>query len=189
MYCDTLILTSLRQSFNLSLSAECKTHEIQNNMHWACLNWQADYSDHVQRDLLDALLRAKRSAENNNTAEISAESVGLSDDHLLMTVGDIFGAGVETTTTVLKWAVTYLIHYPQVRVELQQCAPEVGNVALDIRFLFKWPWKVVFFSGNRGNHSSVWLVVVPQGCNWCYSESPKNNGKSNLFPVQALGYI
>lgn len=69
----------------------------------------------MQRDLLDALLRAKRSAENNNTAEISAESVGLSDDHLLMTVGDIFGAGVETTTTVLKWAVTYLIHYPQVR--------------------------------------------------------------------------
>lgn len=70
----------------------------------------------MQRDLLDALLRAKRSAENNNTAEISAESVGLSDDHLLMTVGDIFGAGVETTTTVLKWAIIYLIHYPQVRV-------------------------------------------------------------------------
>ncbi|KAI3363088.1 hypothetical protein L3Q82_011530, partial [Scortum barcoo] len=81
---------------------------------------KADYSDHVQRDLLDALLRAKRSAENNNTAEISAESVGLSDDHLLMTVGDIFGAGVETTTTVLKWAVTYLIHHPQVQRRIQE---------------------------------------------------------------------
>uniref|UniRef100_A0AAQ6AEH6 Uncharacterized protein n=1 Tax=Amphiprion ocellaris TaxID=80972 RepID=A0AAQ6AEH6_AMPOC len=80
---------------------------------------KADYSDHVQRDLLDALLRAKRSAENNNTAEISAESVGLSDDHLLMTVGDIFGAGVETTTTVLKWAITYLIHHPQVQRRIQ----------------------------------------------------------------------
>ncbi|XP_062286423.1 steroid 17-alpha-hydroxylase/17,20 lyase [Scomber scombrus] len=79
-----------------------------------------DYSDHVQRDLMDALLRAKRSAENNNTAEISAESVGLSDDHLLMTVGDIFGAGVETTTTVLKWAVTYLIHHPQVQRNIQE---------------------------------------------------------------------
>ena len=76
---------------------------------------QADYSDHVQRDLLDALLRAKRSAENNNTAGIRAESVGLNDDYLLGTVGDIFGAGVETTTTVLKWAIVYLIHYPQVR--------------------------------------------------------------------------
>ncbi|XP_037639315.1 steroid 17-alpha-hydroxylase/17,20 lyase [Sebastes umbrosus] len=81
---------------------------------------KADYSDHVQRDLLDALLRAKRSAENNNTAGISAESVGLSDDHLLMTVGDIFGAGVETTTTVLKWAITYLIHHPQVQKRIQE---------------------------------------------------------------------
>ncbi|XP_028324143.1 steroid 17-alpha-hydroxylase/17,20 lyase [Gouania willdenowi] len=81
---------------------------------------QADYSDHVQRDLLDALLRAKRNAENNNTADISAESVGLSDDHLLMTVGDIFGAGVETTTTVLKWAIIYLIHNPQVQRRIQE---------------------------------------------------------------------
>ncbi|KAM9365021.1 steroid 17-alpha-hydroxylase/17,20 lyase [Pholidichthys leucotaenia] len=81
---------------------------------------KADYSDHVQRDLLDALLRVKRSAENNNTAEISAESVGLTDDHLLMTVGDIFGAGVETTTTVLKWAIAYLIHHPQVQRQIQE---------------------------------------------------------------------
>uniref|UniRef100_A0A3B3CZ29 Cytochrome P450, family 17, subfamily A, polypeptide 1 n=1 Tax=Oryzias melastigma TaxID=30732 RepID=A0A3B3CZ29_ORYME len=82
---------------------------------------KSDYSDHVQRDLLDALLRAKRSAENNNTAaEFSAEAVGLSDDHLLMTVGDIFGAGVETTTTVLKWAITYLIHYPEVQKQIQE---------------------------------------------------------------------
>ncbi|XP_028278679.1 steroid 17-alpha-hydroxylase/17,20 lyase [Parambassis ranga] len=80
---------------------------------------KADYSDHVQRDLLDALLRAKRSAENNNTAGINAESVGLSEDHVLMTVGDIFGAGVETTTTVLKWAIIYLIHYPQVQMNIQ----------------------------------------------------------------------
>ncbi|XP_028983043.1 steroid 17-alpha-hydroxylase/17,20 lyase [Betta splendens] len=81
---------------------------------------KANYNDHVQRDLLDALLRAKLSAENNNTTEISVESVGLSEDHLLMTVGDIFGAGVETTTTVLKWAVIYLIHYPQVQRRIQE---------------------------------------------------------------------
>ncbi|XP_062319667.1 steroid 17-alpha-hydroxylase/17,20 lyase isoform X1 [Osmerus eperlanus] len=81
---------------------------------------KVDYSDHVQRDLLDALLRAKRSAENNNTAEITTETVGLSQDHLLMTVGDIFGAGVETTTTVLKWAIAYLIHYPQVQKRIQE---------------------------------------------------------------------
>ncbi|CAL1577717.1 unnamed protein product [Knipowitschia caucasica] len=80
---------------------------------------KADYSDHVQRDLLDALLRAKRSAENNNTAELSAGPGGLSDDHVLMTVGDIFAAGVETTTTMLKWAVAYLIHQPQLQKQIQ----------------------------------------------------------------------
>ncbi|XP_033835984.1 steroid 17-alpha-hydroxylase/17,20 lyase [Periophthalmus magnuspinnatus] len=81
---------------------------------------KADYSDHVQRDLLDALIRAKRNAENNNTIELSLGPGGLTDDHLLMTVGDIFGAGVETTTTVLKWAVAYLIHHPQVQKQIQE---------------------------------------------------------------------
>ncbi|XP_076830022.1 steroid 17-alpha-hydroxylase/17,20 lyase [Brachyhypopomus gauderio] len=78
---------------------------------------KADYSDNIQRDLLDALLRAKRNAENNNT---STNDVGLTEDHLLMTVGDIFGAGVETTTTVLKWSIAYLIHHPQVQKKIQE---------------------------------------------------------------------
>lgn len=81
---------------------------------------KADYSDHVQRDLLDALLRAKRNSENNNTAELSIGAGSLTDDHVLMTVGDIFGAGVETTTTVLKWAVAYLIHHPEVQRQIQE---------------------------------------------------------------------
>ncbi|KAG5830934.1 steroid 17-alpha-hydroxylase/17,20 lyase [Anguilla rostrata] len=79
---------------------------------------KAEYSDDTQRDLLDALIRAKRSAENNNTS--ATPSLGLTDDHLLMTVGDIFGAGVETTTTVLKWAVALLIHHPQVQKKIQE---------------------------------------------------------------------
>nr|AAP57512.1 cytochrome P450 CYP17-a1 [Monopterus albus] len=81
---------------------------------------KADYSDYVQRDLLDALLRAKRSAENNNTEGIRAQFGDHSEDHLLMIVGDIFGAGVETTTTVIRWAITYLIHHPQVQRQIQE---------------------------------------------------------------------
>ncbi|XP_062375337.1 steroid 17-alpha-hydroxylase/17,20 lyase [Sardina pilchardus] len=77
---------------------------------------KTNYSDNIQGDLLDALLRAKRSAENNNS---STQGVGLTDDHVLMTVGDIFGAGVETTTTVLKWTIAYLIHHPQVQAKIQ----------------------------------------------------------------------
>ncbi|KAG8551600.1 hypothetical protein GDO81_004178 [Engystomops pustulosus] len=69
-------------------------------------------------DLLDALLKAKLSMENNNS-NIS-QDVGLTEDHILMTVGDIFGAGVETTSTVLKWTIAYLLHYPEVQKKIQE---------------------------------------------------------------------
>ncbi|MGH0145813.1 UNVERIFIED_CONTAM: hypothetical protein FKN15_010661 [Acipenser sinensis] len=85
---------------------------------------KADYSDGAEKDLLDSLLRAKLCSENNNTR---AREVGLTDDHLLMTVGDIFGAGVETTTTVMKWAIAYLLHHPQVQKKIQE--------EIDSRFL------------------------------------------------------
>ncbi|NWX81186.1 CP17A lyase, partial [Alca torda] len=69
------------------------------------------------RDLMDALLKVRLSAENSSPPGTGLE---LTDDHLLMTVGDIFGAGVETTTTVLKWAVLYLLHYPEVQRKIQE---------------------------------------------------------------------
>lgn len=61
---------------------------------------------------MDALLRAKLNMENNNKHLFCEQE--LTDDYLLMTVADIFGAGVETTTTVLKWIVLYLLYYPEV---------------------------------------------------------------------------
>ncbi|XP_067393061.1 steroid 17-alpha-hydroxylase/17,20 lyase [Emydura macquarii macquarii] len=69
-------------------------------------------------DLMAALLRAKLNMENNNSR--LGQRLQLTDDHLLMTVGDIFGAGVETTTTVLKWAVLFLLHYPEVQRKIQE---------------------------------------------------------------------
>ncbi|XP_032622784.1 steroid 17-alpha-hydroxylase/17,20 lyase [Chelonoidis abingdonii] len=69
-------------------------------------------------DLMDVLLRAQLNMENNNSR--LAQPLELTDDHLLMTVGDIFGAGVETTSTTLKWAVLYLLHYPEVQRKIQE---------------------------------------------------------------------
>ncbi|PIO14984.1 hypothetical protein AB205_0033090, partial [Aquarana catesbeiana] len=76
------------------------------------------FCDETVKDLLDALLKAKLSMENNNSNV--SQDVGLTEDHILMTVGDIFGAGVETTSTVLKWAVAYLLHYPEVQKKIQE---------------------------------------------------------------------
>ncbi|XP_072280175.1 steroid 17-alpha-hydroxylase/17,20 lyase-like [Pyxicephalus adspersus] len=67
-------------------------------------------------DLLDVLLQAKLSTENNKTSQ----DVGLTEDHILMTVGDIFGAGVEVPSTGLKWAVALLLHYPEVQKKIQE---------------------------------------------------------------------
>jgi len=74
---------------------------------------------------MDALLQVRLRAEKSSPP---APGLELTDDHLLMTVGDIFGAGVETTTTVLKWAVLYLLHYPEVGsapLQHQLCCREI----------------------------------------------------------------
>ncbi|XP_048092139.1 steroid 17-alpha-hydroxylase/17,20 lyase [Alosa alosa] len=67
------------------------------------------------RDLLDALLEG-RSSDGEN---------GLSDDHVLMTAAEAFGAGVETTSTTILWAVAFLLHHPEVQervqAELDEC--------------------------------------------------------------------
>ncbi|XP_072280146.1 steroid 17-alpha-hydroxylase/17,20 lyase-like [Pyxicephalus adspersus] len=67
-------------------------------------------------DLMDALLKAKLSMENSN----KSQDVGLTEDHILMTVADIFGAGVEVPSTVLKWTVALLLHHPKVQKKIQE---------------------------------------------------------------------
>ncbi|XP_067858168.1 steroid 17-alpha-hydroxylase/17,20 lyase isoform X2 [Heptranchias perlo] len=78
---------------------------------------QANYSSDSRNDLVNILLKAKMNSENNNS---SVGEVELSDDHLLMIVADIFGAGVETTSTVLGWAFVYLLHYPELQRKIQE---------------------------------------------------------------------
>ncbi|XP_043912488.1 steroid 17-alpha-hydroxylase/17,20 lyase [Protopterus annectens] len=76
-----------------------------------------NYCDESVRDLIDALLRAKSNIKGNSSF---TQDTSLDDDHLLMTVGDVFGAGVETTTTVLKWTILYLLHFPEVQKNIQK---------------------------------------------------------------------
>ncbi|XP_074089908.1 steroid 17-alpha-hydroxylase/17,20 lyase [Macrotis lagotis] len=66
-------------------------------------------------NLLDTLLKAKI----NNNDHLTQEPE-ITDEHVLMTVGDIFGAGMETTSSVVKWCIAYLLHYPQVKEKIQK---------------------------------------------------------------------
>ncbi|XP_047663451.1 steroid 17-alpha-hydroxylase/17,20 lyase isoform X2 [Tachysurus fulvidraco] len=63
------------------------------------------------RDLLDALLSG-----------LDGDG-GVTDDHILMTAAEAFGAGVETTSTTLLWTIAFLLHYPEERLhaELDEC--------------------------------------------------------------------
>ncbi|XP_045577355.1 steroid 17-alpha-hydroxylase/17,20 lyase [Salmo salar] len=86
------------------------------------------------RDLLDALLQGQTRIKHNQGsgvrdqglgAEQEEEEEGISDDHVLMTAAEAFGAGVETTSTTLLWVLAFLLHHPQVQERVQKELDEV----------------------------------------------------------------
>ena len=66
------------------------------------------------RDFTDAILHEAKKKANENERNVKY----LTDDHLLMSLHDIFTAGTETTVTTLRWAFVYLCQYPQVQDEV-----------------------------------------------------------------------
>ncbi|KAM9612260.1 steroid 17-alpha-hydroxylase/17,20 lyase isoform 2-T2 [Morphnus guianensis] len=144
------------------------------------------------RDLMDALLQVRFSAENSSP---SVPGLELTDDHLLMTVGDIFGAGVETTTTVLKWAVIYLLHYPEVG-----SAPCSGGPGLPLAPRTLWGlWgrqvlrEMSGFANKQDQVMGILLLpcttcqdmLVMLGVPHCYGEPP-HTGYALLSPQPLL---
>ncbi|XP_077356244.1 cytochrome P450 17A2 [Festucalex cinctus] len=73
---------------------------------------KATLSEGDPRDLLDALLKGQGSPGPDGAA--------ITDDHVLMTVAEAFGAGVETTSTTLLWILAYLLHHPEVQERAQK---------------------------------------------------------------------
>ncbi|KAF3827884.1 hypothetical protein GH733_001119 [Mirounga leonina] len=80
---------------------------------------QENFSSDSITNLLDILIQARMNSDNNNAAS-DRDSKLLSDKHILTTIGDIFGAGVETTTSVVKWTVAFLLHNPQLQKKIQE---------------------------------------------------------------------
>ncbi|CAN0402740.1 steroid 17-alpha-hydroxylase/17,20 lyase-like [Lampetra fluviatilis] len=79
---------------------------------------RATFQEGVTRDLLDRLLEAARVSP-------PPPGVELTDDHLLMIAGDIFGAGVETSTTVMKWILVFMVHHPEIQGRIHAELDEV----------------------------------------------------------------
>ncbi|KAM4537363.1 cytochrome P450 17A2 [Odontesthes bonariensis] len=80
---------------------------------------KASLSDGDPRDLLDALLKGQTKTGQGQKSSGSQEE-GITDDHVLMTAAEAFGAGVETTSTTLLWILAYLLHHPEVQQRVQK---------------------------------------------------------------------
>jgi len=79
------------------------------------------YREHVKanrvqnpQDLTDALLKAKKEAEE----EDSSNKGFLTDERLILTMGEVFMAGMETTAVSLCWTLLRLIHNPKIQQKL-----------------------------------------------------------------------
>ena len=73
--------------------------------------------------LTGSLLKERITAENDVGAEDNVSI--LSDESVINTMEDMFGAGYETTSTTLRWTIAYLVHHFQWQTEIQNQLDEV----------------------------------------------------------------
>ncbi|XP_022089763.1 steroid 17-alpha-hydroxylase/17,20 lyase-like [Acanthaster planci] len=85
---------------------------------------QAQYEDHVAtfrpdniRDITDAFLKSVQDSANRNNG--ASDDVTMTEDQVVMSMWEIFAGGFESTFQTLRWALAYLIHYPEVQKRLQ----------------------------------------------------------------------
>ncbi|XP_033743634.1 cytochrome P450 2B4-like [Pecten maximus] len=76
------------------------------------------------RDYVDAYLKEKkeRQADKCNT---------FTDVQMLRSIGDLFSAGTETTTTAIRWAILFLLYHPDVK---ERMVEEIHDVVGTSRF-------------------------------------------------------
>uniref|UniRef100_A0A8C4WPA3 Unspecific monooxygenase n=1 Tax=Gopherus evgoodei TaxID=1825980 RepID=A0A8C4WPA3_9SAUR len=76
---------------------------------------------HHLRDITDALISISNDKRSDGKAPL------LSNDKIISTVNDIFGAGFDTVATCLFWIFLYLVNNPDIQTKIQE---EIGNIRL-----------------------------------------------------------
>lgn len=83
---------------------------------------QENFNSDSINSLTDILIQAKMNSDNNNAGPDQDPEI-ISDRNIIVTIADVFGAGLETTTSTVKWTVAFLLHNPQVSFSLLQPLP------------------------------------------------------------------
>ncbi|XP_007530762.2 steroid 17-alpha-hydroxylase/17,20 lyase-like [Erinaceus europaeus] len=78
-----------------------------------------NFSSNSITDMMDIMIQARMHSEENS-ADQNQKAKMLSDENILATIGDMLGAGVETTASVLHWTVAFLLHNPQLMKRIQE---------------------------------------------------------------------
>ncbi|XP_062612895.1 cytochrome P450 2C15-like [Saccostrea cucullata] len=94
-----------------------KTNEVTSFINEMIEDHRNNFDENNINDYIDAFLLEQKQRDN----EINT----FSDEQLVVSVRDFFGAGTETTSTTLRWALLYLIHYPQWQKILQKDIDDV----------------------------------------------------------------
>ncbi|XP_056419489.1 uncharacterized protein LOC130360958 [Hyla sarda] len=75
-----------------------------------------------QRNLIDAFLTKQQEGKPESTAYFH-------DENLTALVADLFGAGMETTSTTLRWAILLMMKYPEIQQKVQNEIEQVVGSA------------------------------------------------------------
>ena len=86
---------------------------------------EKDFDPTAKIDSLTGSLLKERIAAENVEAGAEDEASILSDEFVINTMEDMFGAGYETTSTTLRWTIAYLVHHTQWQTEMQNQLDEV----------------------------------------------------------------
>ncbi|XP_020900910.1 steroid 17-alpha-hydroxylase/17,20 lyase [Exaiptasia diaphana] len=76
------------------------------------LQHKKTYNSEVIRDFADALLKAQEDIQGE-------DDIFFTDDHLIMTINDVFSAGSETVITTIRWLIACLVNFPDVQTKVQ----------------------------------------------------------------------
>ncbi|XP_068699808.1 steroid 17-alpha-hydroxylase/17,20 lyase-like [Montipora foliosa] len=82
------------------------------------------------KDFVSGLLSAREEAKIEDD---KGRSSFLCDDYLVNSIQNMFGAGYETTSTTLKWAIAFLVNYPKYQEDIHRQLDEaVGGRSLSL---------------------------------------------------------